>query len=226
MWAFNEASLLADLRQFDESIHLLEGLLIGTPESADEDCDLHLQLSFIRTEQGDLPKALVEAQAALRLAAGNGYLRDQRMSARLQLASIRHRQGSPAESEGYLREILREDPVNPTALNNLGYFLVERGERLEEARRMIERATAIEPLNASFLDSLGWVLFKLGQPEPARIQLERALRLAPRSAATHEHLGEVLEALGRRVEARRHWQKALEYAADEPQRSRLKSRLR
>lgn len=257
-WVATEAELLAEIGQFEEALHLIEGRLTGRPDSVAEDCDLHLQLSFIHLRQalrqgGEKPTvatsvaaslanppagqsanplanplagALTEVRRVLELAGTNGYLREPRIGARLQLASILHRQGAYEESERLLREILREDPVNPTALNNLGYFLVERGVRLDEARQLIERAVAIEPLNASFLDSLGWALFRLGDLKGARSRLERALFLARRSATTNEHLGELLMALGRRLEARRHWQRALELADEEGQRERLRGRLR
>lgn len=233
-WDFSEAELLAEIGQFEESLHLIEGRLTGTPDSVSEDCDLHLQLSYIHLRhalrQGDagpgLAKALAEARRALELAGTNGYRREQRTGARLQLASILHRQGGHEESERLLREILREDPVNPTALNNLGYFLVERGVRLEEARQLIERAVAIDPRNASFLDSLGWVLFRLGDLKGARNRLARALLLARRSATTNEHLGELSMALGRVVEARRYLQRALKLADEEAQRERIRARLR
>jgi Flp pilus assembly protein TadD len=104
--------------------------------------------------------------------------------------------------------------------------MTEQGQTLDEARRLIERAVAIEPLNGSFLDSLGWVLFKLGELPQARLTLERALVHSPRSATAHEHLGEALFSLGRKVEARRAWEKALGLTDDPRQQERLRTRLK
>ncbi|MFM8395247.1 MAG: tetratricopeptide repeat protein [Acidobacteriota bacterium] len=225
-WIFTESSILAQLRRFPESIQLIEGLVVGTPESASEDCDLFLHLAAVYQERGGLDEAAEAARRALRLASTNSYLRDQLTSARLLLGSILHRQGRHDESIAMLREILAEDPVEATALNNLGFFLTEQGRSFDEARRVIERAVAIEPLNGSFLDSLGWVLFKLGETGKARAILERALIYSPRSATAAEHLGEVLLSLGRKVAARRAWEKALEYSADPLQQERLRARLK
>ena len=225
-WLFTESSLLARLRRFPESIQLIETLLLGTPESTDEDCEIYLQLASIYQQMGDLDRAFETATRAERLASTSSYLRDRLTSARLLLGSILHRQGRSAESIAILREILRVDPVETTALNNLGYFLTVEGRGLEEARRLIERAVAIDPLNGSYLDSLGWVLYRLGERAQARRMLERALVQSPRSATAHEHLGELLRSLGRKAEARRAWESALEYSDDPLQRDRLRTRLK
>ncbi len=229
-WLFTESALLAELRRFPESLQLIENLIVGTPESADEDCDLYLQLANIYLQMGqqtvELEQAAESARRALRLASTSSYLRDQLTSARMLLASILYQQGRAVDSFALLREILAHDPVDATALNNLGYFMTEQGQTLDEARRLIERAVAIEPLNGSFLDSLGWVLFKLGELPQARLTLERALVHSPRSATAHEHLGEALFSLGRKVEARRAWEKALGLTDDPRQQERLRTRLK
>ena len=80
-------------------------------------------------------------------------------------------------AEQTLRAILSESPGNPIAMNNLGYFLVERNERLEEALGFIEQAYRIDPTNPSYLDSLGWVNFRLGKLADAERYLKDAARL-------------------------------------------------
>lgn len=225
-WLITEASLLADLRQFSESLQTIESSLIGTPEGAAEDSGLYLQIAAIHERQGELDKALAAAQRAMGLSTANLLLRDTWIGSRLTTASILHRLGRHEESIRHLREILALEPAETTALNNLGYFLVELGRSADEAQRLIERAVAIDPLNGSFLDSLGWVLFRRGQIKEARLILERALLFAPRSATIHEHLGEVLHSLGRTLEARQRWEKALEYSEDRLQQERLRQRLK
>ncbi|MBI1762935.1 MAG: tetratricopeptide repeat protein, partial [Acidobacteria bacterium] len=97
---------------------------------------------------------------------------------------------------------------------------------LPEALALIERAVAIEPLNGSFLDSLGWTQYKLGNAEKAREYLEKALLQSRRNPTLHEHLGDVLHKLGKLAEARRAWEKALEYTLEADETARLKSKLR
>ena len=90
----------------------------------------------------------------------------------------------------------------------LGYALADRGLRLPEAKALIEKAAQLSPDDAYIQDSLGWVEFRLGQPDKARSLLEAAYRKRP-DAEIAAHLGEVLWTLGRRDEARKIWSGAL-----------------
>ncbi|MEJ7709134.1 MAG: tetratricopeptide repeat protein [Pyrinomonadaceae bacterium] len=100
-----------------------------------------------------------------------------------------------------------ENLNNAEALNNLGYFLVERNERLEEAVKMIQRAVRVEPFNSSYLDSLGWAYYKLGKFDEAERYLSDAVRRAPTSATVQEHLGDTLQKRGKLEQARAAWRK-------------------
>src|SRR4029453_4007233 len=104
------------------------------------------------------------------------------------LSSIQDKAGQYKDSETTLRRVLSLDPDNATALNNLGYFLTERNERLEEALEYIKRAVNIDPTNGSFLDSLGWAYFKLGKLDQAQKYLEDSIVYDRRSATVYEHL--------------------------------------
>ncbi len=103
-------------------------------------------------------------------------------------------------AEQDFRRILQIDDDNAMALNALGYTLTDRTDRHEEAYRLIRRALNLEPDSPAILDSMGWVYFRLGQPEKALPYLEQALAGEdnPEIAA---HVGEVLWSLGRRDEA-------------------------
>jgi tetratricopeptide (TPR) repeat protein len=96
-------------------------------------------------------------------------------------------------------------------LNYLGYILADKGQRLEEARVMIEKALDKHPDNGSFLDSLGWVYFRSGQSEKAREYIEKALQLIETESATlYDHLGDVLNDIGKSQNAIQQWERALE----------------
>lgn len=111
--------------------------------------------------------------------------------------------------EQYLREILKTQPHNADALNALGYTLADRSERYQEAYDLISKALEQKPNAHYILDSMGWVLYKLGRREEALDYLQRALQAEddPEIAA---HVGEVLWQLQRGDEAREVWEKALE----------------
>jgi Flp pilus assembly protein TadD len=79
------------------------------------------------------------------------------------------------------------------------------------ATRMIRMAAATDPLNSSFLDSLGWAYYKAGDFSLARKYLERSVRLLDGgSALVYDHLGDADHRIGDADAARRHWRKALE----------------
>jgi len=95
-------------------------------------------------------------------------------------------------------------------LNYLGYMWADRGENLQEARELIGKAIKQEPRNAAFLDSMGWVLFKLNQPEEALEWLLQAINQAKEPDPTlYDHLGDVYAALKKQDKARESWQKAI-----------------
>lgn len=105
-----------------------------------------------------------------------------------------------------LQVLVAEDPEDADALNALGYTLADRTTDFEEALGYIERALALSPEQPAILDSMGWVLFKLGRAEEALDYLQRAFA-AQEDAEIAAHLAEVLAALGREGEAREIWQK-------------------
>lgn len=128
-------------------------------------------------------------------------------------------------AEADLRMALRLRPDQPQVLNYLGYTLVERGENLDEAQTMIERAVAARPDNGAIVDSLGWVLFQLGQYNEAVPHLERAAALLPVDPVINDHLGDALWAVGRRQEARFHWRRALSFGPTPADAARIRSKL-
>lgn len=114
------------------------------------------------------------------------------------MIAVRAEQLELAEQD--LRTIIQRDPENAIALNALGYTLSDRTDRQREARRLIERALALDPENPAILDSMGWVLYRLGQPEAALEWLQKAAAAEPHPEIV-AHLVEVLWQLERRDEA-------------------------
>ncbi len=115
--------------------------------------------------------------------------------------------------ENAMRSVIRARPDNAQAYNALGYTLADRNERLDEAKALIEKANALSPDDASILDSLGWVQYRLGNNGDALAALERAYKLR-NDAEIAVHLGEVLWVSGRSAEAEKTWREA---SAKEPQ---------
>jgi len=115
--------------------------------------------------------------------------------------------------EADLRRVIEIDPENADALNALGYTLTDQTDRHEEALVLIEKALAIKPDEAAFIDSMGWVQYRLNNYEEALVHLRRALELFQNDEVA-AHLGEVLWVTGQEEEALRVWEEALELAPD------------
>jgi tetratricopeptide (TPR) repeat protein len=211
-----EAMILGDLQKYNESLEALRAML---KEQTVGDTTLLAIMGNIQLQSGQLKDAEATIRKALEIEPNETDLL-------IQLGSIQDRAGQRADAEKTLRAVLEREPDNATALNNLGYFLAERSARYNEALPLIEKAVSIEPLNGSFLDSLGWVQYKLGRLQEARGHLEKATLYTRRNATVYEHLGDVLRDLGRLQEARRNWEVALEYSLEAGVIARLKDKLK
>lgn len=110
--------------------------------------------------------------------------------------------------EANLRKVIAMRPTHAHAYNALGYTLADRNQRLPEALTLIETAHKLAPEDPFILDSLGWVLHRLGRNEEGLGYLQRSFELRP-DAEIAAHLGEVLWLLGRQTEARKVWADAL-----------------
>jgi tetratricopeptide (TPR) repeat protein len=125
------------------------------------------------------------------------------------------------EMETTLRHIIKIDPENRQAYNALGYSLVERNNRLAEARVLLEKALSLAPDDAFIIDSMGWLEFKEHRNERALAFLQRAFQLRP-DPDIAAHFGEVLWVMGEQQKAKAIWKEAQK---KEPNNATLKSTL-
>ncbi len=142
---------------------------------------------------------------------GLARVRSSRDSLRLRFAigSYYERLGKVEDAISMFESILKADSNHHQALNYLGYMLADRGERLDYARNLIERAVQLDPSNAAYLDSYGWVFYRLGQYDEALKQLERAAEMVS-DATVFDHLGDAYKAVKLEDKARLWWQRALD----------------
>ena len=124
--------------------------------------------------------------------------------------SIYERQKVYDKAEEAFHKVLADDPKNAMALNYLGYMLADRGTRLDESLGYIRRAVALDPQNGAYLDSLGWVYYKMGNYELAEENLRRAAERMGDDPTIHDHLGELYMKTGRLKLAATHWERSLE----------------
>lgn len=133
--------------------------------------------------------------------------------------------GEWPEAEKDLKRAVEIAPEQPTALNYLGYSWAERGENLEEAFALIEKAVAIEPNSGAYIDSLGWAHYQRGDYEQAVGHLEHAASLEPGDPTITDHLGDVYWRLGRTVEAGYQWKRVLELEPSDTMRAAVERKL-
>jgi Tfp pilus assembly protein PilF len=105
---------------------------------------------------------------------------------------------------------IQQFPNNAMLLNNFSYSLSERNIRLEEALDMVKKALEIEPNNGAYLDTIGWIYYKLKNYNEAEKFIKQAIKVRENSAVVFEHLGDVYYELEKYNLARESWQKALD----------------
>ncbi len=112
------------------------------------------------------------------------------------------------EAVADMRKVADRRPNDPTALNALGYTLVDRTRSVEEGTRLISRAIAEKPDSYAIQDSMGWALVQAGRLDEGKSWLDKAWAGSedPEVAA---HLGETLWRMGRTAEAKKLWDEAL-----------------
>ena len=129
------------------------------------------------------------------------------------------------EAEKDLLKALELQPYHPQVLNYLAYAWAEQGVNLERAHEMLRRAVNLRPNDGHIIDSLGWVLYRLGRFDEAVEHLEHAIQLEPQEAEVNDHLGDVYWRVGRRLEARFQWRRALQQTTDDKVASAIREKL-
>jgi len=122
-------------------------------------------------------------------------------------------------SDSCFTKSLQYVPDNATVLNNYGYYLSERGVRLDDAEKMSKHALALRPGEATFLDTYGWILYRGGKYNDAKEYIQKAIDTDPQNAdaTLYDHLGDVYFKMNDTDKAVQSWQKAKEKGDDDPQ---------
>lgn len=136
-------------------------------------------------QMDDYPSAIALVKNALAAKADDVELQ-------FQLGALHERAGDRKAAEKVFLALLDRNPDHAPSLNYLGYMWAESGDNLKRAEDMLTRAVGQEPENGAYVDSLGWVYYRIGNLELAEKYLTDATRLLPRDATVHDHLGDVL----------------------------------
>jgi tetratricopeptide (TPR) repeat protein len=195
------AQQMADSGKADDSVQLAKSVLKGGPD--DRDSYIMLSQIYMRLKRWkDSEDALQQAEKLAARPEEKEYIR-------FLQGSIYERQKKYDQAEQAFRQVLQQNPSNSMALNYLGYMLADRNTHLEEALNLIKKALDFDPQNGAYLDSLGWVYFKLGNYDQAEENLRRAADKSPNDATVQDHLGELYARTNRFKLAATHWERAL-----------------
>jgi len=176
------ASLLTDMGKGEAAIKDMQSYVDAHPEH-----DNFVTLAQIYEKAGlfkDMAAALDRAEQS----AENDQDRENVIFLR---GAMFERQKNFDAAEAEFRKVLGKNADNAAALNYLGYMLADRNVRLEEAFQLIKKAVDLDPTNAAYLDSLGWVYYRLGKLPEAELALKQALQRYSNDPTIHDHLGDV-----------------------------------
>ena len=169
-------------------------------------------------QAGDVPAAVALMKAAV-------AAKPEEVELQFQLGSVLERAGDRDAAEKAFVALLEKHPDHAPSLNYLGYMWAESGKNLERAHEMLVKAVSQEPTNGAYIDSLGWVYFRLGNLELAEKYLTDATILVPRDATVHEHLGDVLAKRGDMPRALQSYRTALSLAPEAKEEEKIRSKI-
>ncbi|UFM65506.1 tetratricopeptide repeat protein [Paracoccus sp. MA] len=136
------------------------------------------------------------------------------------------RAGQFPKAEADFRAALKIRPDSAQVLNYLGYSLVDRNEKLDEALKLIQRAVELRPDDGYILDSLAWAYFRLGRYQEAVAPMERAVAAMASDSLVNDHMGDIYWMVGRKREAEIQWHRALSLKPEtEAEASRIRAKL-
>ncbi len=130
------------------------------------------------------------------------------------------------KAEADLTAALELRPDHPQILNYLGYSWADRGEKLDEAKKLLIKAVSLRPRDGYIVDSLGWLYYRVQDFQNATQQLENAVSLQPEDPTINDHLGDAYWRVGRKDEARYQWQRALWLEPEEDQIPLIREKLK
>ena len=141
-------------------------------------------------------------------------------------AMVREKLKDAKGSEAEIDAALKLSPNEAQLLNYLGYAWVDRGEHVNEALSMLEKARTLRPYDGYVVDSVGWAYYRLGRYAEAAQTLEAAVLLVPGDPTVNDHLGDALWKYGRKMEARFQWNHALTFSEDDSEKANIERKLK
>ncbi len=193
---------LADTGDPEKPLADVRSLLKGKPE--DREVYVRLAIMYTRLKRySDAEEALNKAETLSTKAEDKEYVHFLR-------GDTYEHEKKYDEAEAEFKKVLAANPQSAVTLNYLGYMNADRGVQLEESLNYIKLAVSLDPTNGAYLDSLGWVYFKLGKYDLAEENLNKASLRMGSDPTVQDHLGDLFQKTGRLRLAAAHWERAVE----------------
>lgn len=196
-WVYMSGVFLGN-NNFSEVAHILESAVKILPD--DFRVNFFLGLSYSRLNRNiDAARVLEHAR----------QLNPKDLDAIAQLALVYDAMRRFEDSDALYEEALKIDPENHLVLNNFAYSLADRDLQLERALEMSRKAVDQQPDNASYLDTIGWIYYRLGRYPEAETWTKKAISKGEVNAVVYEHLGDIYFRMNQKDLAIEHWNMAL-----------------
>ncbi len=202
------ADLLESTGRIDEALNELEALYKNR-----DDLEALIQMGDIYRRSEGFKKAISKYNQAAK--SFDGKITQEYWQLYYVRGMSYERLGQWKKAEADLSAALEYQPENPLILNYLGYAWADQGVKLQESLELIRKAAALRPTDGYIIDSLGWVLYRMGKYEEAVPHLEKAVELLPYDPIINDHLGDVYWKVGRNLEARFQWTRAQNHSEDD-----------
>ncbi|HVM93405.1 MAG TPA: tetratricopeptide repeat protein, partial [Terriglobales bacterium] len=195
------AAQQADMGQADKALKDVSALLKGGPE----DRQVYITLAQMNTRLKRFPDAEQDLDKAEQLSTKD----DDKEYVWFLRGSTLEREKRYSDAAVQFKKVLASDPEHASALNYLGYMLADQNMELDAALGYIKKAVNLDPANGAYLDSLGWVYFRMGKYELAEENLVKASQKINTDPTVHDHLGDLYQKTGRLKLAVTNWDRAL-----------------
>lgn len=204
--------------QYDTALSAYQEVLPRLSQDPQAQADLHLRIGETYRRKGDQEKAisnLKQAQAIL----------PESVTIAGTLAIALDADGQRGAAEESYRGVLKLDPNNAVAMNNLAYLLSENGGDLDEALSLAQQARKAQPGLTEISDTLGWILLKKNMPDAAIAAFDTVVQKEPTRVAYHYHLAMALVQKGDKFAAAQQLKTALNYSPTEAEAAKIRELL-
>lgn len=196
-----QAILYGENKQPELAAQTLQPLLENSPS----DLEIYSNLAQVYTET----RRYTDAEKAVHSAEKFAQSPTDKETVGFLLGGMYERQKKYEQAEQAFKSVLALNPQNAPALNYFGYMLADRGVRLDEAADMLKRALDVDPTNAAYLDSMGWIYYKQNKLPEAENYIRKAVDRDSHDPTMLSHLGDVLAKSGRTEQAAMEWEKSV-----------------